>query len=157
MDRRHRWKWDQKYRSIVSIDSIDRYHRYQSIDPSPIVPVYAKEISRLKLAPAYSTFQAIHLGDLVLLGLACNYRTRGNPVCIPPEVWLDPQSFCRQSGEPDLIANLRSASSSLAMRCICGWAFSPTSVMSDIELGLISGPRMSNWRRRSPTLCSILD
>ncbi len=29
-----------KMRPKVSIDSIDRYHRYRSIDPSPIVPIY---------------------------------------------------------------------------------------------------------------------
>jgi hypothetical protein len=30
-----------KMRPKVSIDSIDRYYRYRSIDPSPIVPIYA--------------------------------------------------------------------------------------------------------------------
>jgi hypothetical protein len=36
MDRYYRWSsWP-----IVSIDSIDRYYRYRSIDPSPIVPIY---------------------------------------------------------------------------------------------------------------------
>ncbi len=29
-----------KMRPKVSNDSIDRYHRYRSIDPSPIVPIY---------------------------------------------------------------------------------------------------------------------
>ncbi len=35
------WKWDQKYRLMVSIDRIDWYYRYRSIDSSPIVPIYA--------------------------------------------------------------------------------------------------------------------
>ncbi len=30
-----------KMKPKVSIDSIDRYHRYKSVDPSPIVPIYA--------------------------------------------------------------------------------------------------------------------
>jgi hypothetical protein len=39
-------------RSIDNIDenetkSIDRYHRYRSIDPSPIVPIYGKETASL--------------------------------------------------------------------------------------------------------------
>jgi hypothetical protein len=29
-------------RQKVSIDSIDRYYRYRSIDPSPIVPIYGR-------------------------------------------------------------------------------------------------------------------
>ncbi len=29
-------------RPKVSIDSIDRYYQYQSIDPSPVVPIYGK-------------------------------------------------------------------------------------------------------------------
>ncbi len=32
-----------KMRPKVSIDGIDRYYRYRSIDPSPIVPIYAVE------------------------------------------------------------------------------------------------------------------
>jgi hypothetical protein len=34
-----------KKRPKVSIDSIDRYYRYRSIDPSPNVPIYASYVA----------------------------------------------------------------------------------------------------------------
>jgi hypothetical protein len=52
-----------KMRPKVSIDSIDRYYRYRSIDPLPIVPIYGPNLALFN----HTTFGHILFGETVPL------------------------------------------------------------------------------------------